>query len=391
MTMARLIVCAAVACASASASTWESKAECQGDVVKASCADPKVGFKIKSDSTGDFIYEPHDNSGSHSVCLCADDMGNTVANMPSCPAKTNFLRKGTTNGQGDPCASATYEIYCDATALVTFQFVTRAEDYYVDEKGVCRGGKDDSFWIGFNDDDLYWVATGVAVNTAAPKDGVCPNFWTDFTRRTKMLGKGSNKLYIKERENGSQLKSLKIVGGGDHCRFGSPQYTTQAPSITTTIEGVGKDAMTEYVDAQMKILKAEMTAESKKRKEAEASLQQAVATIEAESAKRKEAEASLQKAVSDVEASVTALKSKMVFTGNTGDTVAVAQPRACSKGKASDCPAPEITTNGAGTLTVSAPADDVLVETKDCGSISVCELRKAVAELKGFVVALGDA
>ena len=41
------------------------------------------------------------------------------------------------------------------------------------------------------------------------------------------------------------------------------RYTTQAPSITTTIEGVGKDAMTEYVDAQMKILKAEMTAESK--------------------------------------------------------------------------------------------------------------------------------
>ena len=43
----------------------------------------------------------------------------------------------------------------------------------------------------------------------------------------------------------------------------------------------------------------------------------------------------------------------------------------------------------AGTLTVSAPADDVVVETKDCGSISVCELRKAVAELKEFVVSLG--
>ena len=30
-------------------------------------------------------------------------------------------------------------------------------------------------------------ACRVAVNTAAPKDGVCPNFWTDFTRRTKIL------------------------------------------------------------------------------------------------------------------------------------------------------------------------------------------------------------
>ena len=36
-------------------------------------------------------------------------------------------------------AAAAAASYCDATALVTFQFVTRAEDYYVDEKGVCRG------------------------------------------------------------------------------------------------------------------------------------------------------------------------------------------------------------------------------------------------------------
>ena len=45
---AYLAVCAAsaLACGLAAGSTWESKAECQGDAIAAACADPKVGFKV---------------------------------------------------------------------------------------------------------------------------------------------------------------------------------------------------------------------------------------------------------------------------------------------------------------------------------------------------------
>jgi len=381
-------------CVGAGATKWESKAECQGASVAATCGDPMVGFKVGSDFVGDdvgYIFEPHANSGSHSACLCSSD-GSTT----NCAADAGFTRKGTDNDQSDPCSTADYEIYCDAAARITLQMVTRAEDYLVNFEGSrCNGGKDDSFWLGWDNEGLYHQSTEVH-SLAKYKDGVCTPVWGDLMRATKYLAKGAHTLHIVERENGSQLKSLKLISGGDHCRFGSQKYTTQAPTTTVdplialraqleqqkkdlaaaTSATVDKDAMAGYVKAQIDVLRATLEKDF-------------AAKLAAAEQGRKDLEANLARSTAAIEASVTALKAKMLFKGDAGDAVMVAEPRTCAK-KAGDC-VPEVTASEGGTLTVSAPADDVVVETKDCGSISVCELRKAVAELKGFVVALGDA
>ena len=226
----------------------------------------------------------------------------------------------------------------------------------------------------------------------------------DGTPINSFFSKGDHTLTFEEREDGSFLRTLTITKGKTSCKFGSSKYETAA-TTTAAAAATTENADIIALQEQVAALSGSVTAPTKEFVESEVALAMAKlvkeqgALLLAQEGKfqqmnadRVEQEAQLGKAAQALNTQVLALRESL--KGVASKIEGVAGASGSSSSNSNGCPnedgcAPNIVANGAD-LTLAAASGDVMIESEQCGSISVCELSQSIAALTTAIADFGE-